>query len=68
MLAKALMVVNFLVIPKFASVFSKLGADLPFLTQVLVGTSNFLLTYQLDGLGSTIGYDADTGEISTVIN
>jgi len=41
----ALMVVNFLVIPKFASVFSKLGADLPFLTQVLVGTSNFLLSY-----------------------
>lgn len=41
----ALMVVNFLVIPKFASVFNKLGADLPFLTQVLVGTSNFLLAY-----------------------
>jgi len=41
----ALMVVNFLVIPKFASVFNKLGADLPFLTQVLVGTSNFLLGY-----------------------
>ena len=41
----ALMVVNFLVIPKFASVFDKMGADLPFLTQVLVGTSNFLLNY-----------------------
>jgi len=41
----ALMVVNFLVIPKFASVFDKMGADLPFLTQVLVGTSNFLLSY-----------------------
>ena len=44
-LLSALMVVNFLVIPKFASVFDKLGADLPFLTQVLVGTSNFLLAY-----------------------
>lgn len=44
-LLAALMVVNFLVIPKFASVFNKLGADLPFLTQVLVGTSNFLLGY-----------------------
>ncbi|MBC7185218.1 MAG: type II secretion system F family protein, partial [Marinobacter sp.] len=44
-LLAALMVVNFLVIPKFASVFDKLGADLPFLTQVLVGTSNFLLGY-----------------------
>lgn len=44
-LLAALMVVNFLVIPKFASVFDKLGADLPFLTQVLVGTSDFLLGY-----------------------
>jgi MSHA biogenesis protein MshG len=44
-LLAALMMVNFLVIPKFASVFNKLGADLPFLTQVLVGTSNFLLGY-----------------------
>lgn len=44
-LLAALMVVNFLVIPKFASVFNKLGSDLPFLTQVLVGTSNFLLGY-----------------------
>jgi len=44
-LLAALMVVNFLVIPKFAAVFNKLGADLPFLTQVLVGTSNFLIGY-----------------------
>ncbi|WP_341581315.1 type II secretion system F family protein [Marinobacter metalliresistant] len=44
-LLAALMVVNFLVIPKFAAVFNKLGADLPLLTQVLVGTSNFLLGY-----------------------
>lgn len=44
-LLAALMVVNFLVIPKFAAVFNKLGADLPFLTQVLVGTSSFLLNY-----------------------
>lgn len=44
-LLAALMVVNFLVIPKFAAVFNKLGADLPFLTQVLVGTSNFLIDY-----------------------
>jgi prepilin-type N-terminal cleavage/methylation domain-containing protein len=27
-----------------------------------------VFTYQLDGLGSTIGYDADNGEISTIIN
>ncbi|MBS3805816.1 MAG: type II secretion system F family protein [Oleiphilaceae bacterium] len=41
----ALMLINFLVIPKFSAVFNKLGADLPFLTQVLVGTSNFLINY-----------------------
>jgi MSHA biogenesis protein MshG len=41
----ALMLVNFLVIPQFSAVFNRLGADLPFLTQVLVGTSNFLLAY-----------------------
>lgn len=44
-LLAALMVVNFLVIPRFSSVFEKLGADLPILTQVLVGTSNFLLNF-----------------------
>ncbi|PXX89289.1 MSHA biogenesis protein MshG [Marinobacter vulgaris] len=56
-LLAALMVVNFLVIPKFASVFNKLGADLPFLTQVLVGTSNFLLNYWyvlLFGVAATV--------------
>ncbi|MFE8072916.1 type II secretion system F family protein [Marinobacteraceae bacterium S3BR75-40.1] len=44
-LLAALLIVNFFVIPKFASVFSKLGADLPFLTQVLVATSDFLINY-----------------------
>jgi MSHA biogenesis protein MshG len=41
----ALLLVNFLVIPKFSAVFNKLGADLPFLTQVLVATSDFLIGY-----------------------
>lgn len=27
-----------------------------------------VFTYQLDGEGSTIGYDADTGEVTTLIN
>ena len=44
-LLAALMVVNFLVIPRFGAVFSRMGADLPFLTQVLVATSNFLINY-----------------------
>jgi len=30
--------------------------------------SDCVFTYQLDGLGSIIGYDADNGEISTIIN
>ena len=41
----ALFIVNIFVIPKFASVFKKFGADLPWPTQVLVATSNFCLNY-----------------------
>ncbi len=41
----ALFVVNLFVIPKFASVFKKFGADLPLPTQILVATSNFCLDY-----------------------
>lgn len=51
----ALLVVNFLVIPKFASVFAKLGADLPFLTQVLVASSNFLIAFWPGLLVASIG-------------
>lgn len=39
----ALMIINFFVIPRFAAVFSKLGADLPLATRILVGTSHFLI-------------------------
>ncbi|KZZ81829.1 hypothetical protein A3767_24975 [Oleiphilus sp. HI0133] len=38
----ALFIVNIFVIPKFASVFKKFGADLPLPTQILVATSNFV--------------------------
>lgn len=41
----ALFIVNLFVIPKFASVFKKFGADLPLPTQILVATSNFCLEY-----------------------
>lgn len=41
----ALFVVNLFVIPKFASVFKKFGADLPLPTQILVITSEFCLDY-----------------------
>ncbi len=41
----ALMIVNLFVIPKFATVFAKFGAELPLPTKILVTTSNFCLDY-----------------------
>jgi MSHA biogenesis protein MshG len=41
----ALFIVNLFVIPKFASVFAKFGADLPLPTKILVMTSEFCLDY-----------------------
>lgn len=41
----ALGVINWLVIPNFSSVFSKLGADLPVPTKILIATSNFSVNY-----------------------
>lgn len=41
----AMMIVNMFVIPQFAKVFSKVGADLPMPTQVLVAVSNFTVDY-----------------------
>ena len=41
----ALFIVNLFVIPKFASVFKKFGAELPLPTQILVATSEFCLNY-----------------------
>jgi MSHA biogenesis protein MshG len=40
-----LLIINVFVIPAFSGVFEKLGADLPWQTQVLVGLSNFMLGY-----------------------
>lgn len=41
----ALFIVNLFVIPKFASVFAKFGADLPLPTKILVTTSEFCVDY-----------------------
>lgn len=41
----ALLVVNLFVIPQFATVFAKFGADLPLLTKLLVTTSDFMINY-----------------------
>lgn len=40
----AILFINFQVIPKFSTVFASLGADLPWPTRALIGSSNFLLT------------------------
>ena len=44
-LVAALVILNIFVIPTFADMFSKLGADLPFATKMLIGSSNFFLNY-----------------------
>jgi len=41
----AVVVINIFVIPAFSSTFSRLGADLPLPTQVLIGSSNFFMNY-----------------------
>lgn len=41
----AIFVVNIFVIPSFASVFAKFGANLPWATQVLLGISHFFILY-----------------------
>jgi MSHA biogenesis protein MshG len=41
----ALVVMNIFVIPTFASLFSRLGADLPAMTKFLIGMSNLFVNY-----------------------
>jgi MSHA biogenesis protein MshG len=44
-LAGALVILNIFVIPTFANMFSKLGADLPLATKFLINSSNLFLNY-----------------------
>jgi len=44
-IASAVLIINLFVIPAFANVFNKFGADLPLPTQILVATSNFTVNY-----------------------
>ncbi len=41
----AMVIVNVFVIPSFASVFKQFGAELPLMTRILLGTSNFTVQY-----------------------
>src|SRR5690606_17885857 len=44
-IAVALVIINLLVIPQFTKVYANLKADLPMLTQVVIGISDFMLGY-----------------------
>lgn len=44
-IAAAVVILNIFVIPTFADMFSKLGADLPWATKALIASSNFFLDY-----------------------
>ncbi|TKB51208.1 type II secretion system F family protein [Ferrimonas sediminicola] len=68
----ALVVLNIFVIPEFAKMFAKFGAELPLPTRILIGTSEFFLSYwplMLVGLvGSLVGWrmwlNTDRGRLS----
>jgi MSHA biogenesis protein MshG len=53
-LAVAVAVVNFFVIPAFAKIFEAQKVPLPLLTQVLIGTSNFFLAFWPAMLGALV--------------
>ncbi|WP_301100626.1 type II secretion system F family protein [Propionivibrio sp.] len=54
-MAIAIVIVNVFVIPKFAEVFSKFGAELPLMTRMLLGFSNFMLAYWPALLAGAVG-------------
>ena len=53
-MAVALVVVNLFVIPAFAKVFAGFGAELPLMTRILLGFSNFMVAYWPAMLGGLI--------------
>ncbi|MCL1139311.1 type II secretion system F family protein [Shewanella pneumatophori] len=44
-IAIAMVILNIMVIPKFAEMFSRFGADLPWATKLLINTSNVFVNY-----------------------
>ncbi|MGS0674977.1 type II secretion system F family protein [Shewanella sp. 0m-4] len=44
-IAIAMVILNIMVIPKFAEMFSRFGADLPWATKLLINTSNIFVNY-----------------------
>jgi MSHA biogenesis protein MshG len=54
-MAGAIVVINLFVIPSFAKVYAGFHADLPMLTRILIGFSNFMVNYWLLMLAVLIG-------------
>ena len=54
-MALALVIVNIFVIPAFARIFAGFKAELPFMTKVLLGFSDFMVQYWPALLGATVG-------------
>lgn len=53
-MAGALVIINLFVIPAFAGVFKSFKAELPFMTRVLIGFSEFTVNYWLPLLGAIV--------------
>ncbi len=51
----ALLVVNVFVIPRFASVYKSMKTELPLMTQILIGVSNFIMQYWWLVLAAGVG-------------
>lgn len=50
----AMFVINLVVVPQFSAIFTKLGADLPIPTIILMATSEFMLSYWPYMLGTLV--------------
>lgn len=59
-LVAAMVILNIFVIPTFASMFAKFDAELPLMTQILIGTSSFFVNYWwlllVMGIGSVFAW------------
>lgn len=54
-MAVAIVVINIFVIPAFVKVYAGFKAELPFMTQMLIGFSNFMVKYWLGLAGALFG-------------
>jgi len=58
----AMVIVSIFVIPQFAAVFAGFGAELPLMTRILIGSSNFMVTYWpsllIGGIAAFFGWRA----------